>query len=60
MAAGMLLVAEAGGKVTDRYGQDTHINTLSIVATNGKIHDLLIKLLSEAEVTGDEKANPKV
>lgn len=47
MAAGMLLVSEAGGRVTDRTGNPTDVHTSSIAATNGRIHDALIALLSE-------------
>lgn len=47
MAAGMLLVQEAGGKVTDRNGQPTDVYTNSVVATNGHIHDSLVGLLTE-------------
>ncbi len=47
MAAGMLLVSEARGRVTDRHGAEPPIDTPSILATNGLIHDLLIQLLSE-------------
>jgi myo-inositol-1(or 4)-monophosphatase len=46
MAAGMLLVEEAGGRVSDRSGQSTDMYTDIIVATNGHIHDLLVGLLS--------------
>ena len=38
MAAGMLLVEEAGGRVTDRLGKPTDVYTDSIVATNGIVH----------------------
>jgi myo-inositol-1(or 4)-monophosphatase len=48
MAAGMLLVSEAGGRVTNRAGESTDVNTSSIVATNGLIHDLLLRALSAA------------
>jgi myo-inositol-1(or 4)-monophosphatase len=47
MAAGMLLVSEAGGRVTDRAGNYADVNTSSIVATNGLIHDLLVGALAE-------------
>jgi myo-inositol-1(or 4)-monophosphatase len=47
MAAGMLLVEEACGRVTDRTGRPTNVYTASIVATNGLIHDLLVGVLSE-------------
>lgn len=45
MAAGMLLVEEACGRVTDLTGQPTDVYTRSIVATNGSIHDVLITVL---------------
>ncbi|MDQ7783589.1 MAG: inositol monophosphatase family protein [Desulfomonilaceae bacterium] len=44
--AGMLLVQEAGGRVSDGTGRPTHIRTLSIVATNGLIHNELVTVLS--------------
>ncbi|MBM4327761.1 MAG: inositol monophosphatase [Deltaproteobacteria bacterium] len=47
MAAGMLLVQEAGGKITDRHGSPTGVETASIVASNGLVHDLLLELLAE-------------
>jgi myo-inositol-1(or 4)-monophosphatase len=53
MAAGMLLVEEACGKVSDRTGCPADVYTRSIVATNGKIHPILVALLAEAA----EKAN---
>lgn len=45
-AAGMLLVEEAGGKVSDRYGHPTDIYTQSVVATNGLIHEALVDALA--------------
>lgn len=48
MAAGMLLVQEAGGIVTDRHGKATDVYTNSIVATNGRLHEILLGLLAEA------------
>ncbi len=44
--AGMLLVQEAGGRVSDGKGQPTHFRTSSITATNGLIHDELVRVLS--------------
>lgn len=46
MAAGMLMVQEAGGTVTDRAGNQTDPYTAVIVATNGLIHDSLLKILN--------------
>jgi myo-inositol-1(or 4)-monophosphatase len=47
MAAGMLLVEEAGGRVTDLTGKRTDVYTDNILATNGIVHDLLVGVLSE-------------
>jgi myo-inositol-1(or 4)-monophosphatase len=46
MAAGMLLVEEAGGRVSDRDGKPTDVHTYCVVASNGIIHDLLLGLLA--------------
>jgi myo-inositol-1(or 4)-monophosphatase len=48
MAAGALIVKEAGGKVTDFWGEDFWLDTGTIVASNGKIHDILVKITSQA------------
>jgi len=40
-AAGMILVREAGGTVTDPYGRPTTPTMGLVVASNGKIHDPL-------------------
>lgn len=45
MAAGALLVTEAGGKVTDLNGRPFHLRSASVLASNGKIHDHLRQLL---------------
>lgn len=45
-AAGSLLVKEAGGKVTDFKGGESTIRKEYMIATNGKIHNQLLKLLS--------------
>ncbi len=42
---GCLHVEEAGGKVTDFYGNPVTINTHSIVASNGPCHDQIIEIL---------------
>ncbi len=41
-AAGVLLVEEAGGKVTDMSGGPFQLNSRQTLATNGLIHDALI------------------
>ncbi len=45
-AAGLLLVQEAGGRVTDHTGERYHLVTSTVVATNGKIHDALADLVA--------------
>ena len=44
-AAGILLVQEAGGKITTFKGKEFTIPDEDLIATNGKIHNQLIKLL---------------
>lgn len=46
-SAGALIVLEAGGKVTDFYGNEQFIEGHHIIATNGHLHALLQKLLKE-------------
>jgi len=48
VAAGVLMVAEAGGRVTDYAGGPAHIDGGRFVASNGRIHAPLMRLLHEA------------
>jgi len=43
----LLLVEEAGGKVTDFRGFPTTVTGKSIVATNGRIHEQMISILKK-------------
>ena len=45
LAAGVLLVTEAGGKITALDGSDFSIYNPEILATNGSIHEELLKYL---------------
>lgn len=45
-AAGALLVREAGGLVTDYDGGDVAIPTTHLIASNGRLHGEMVKLLS--------------
>jgi myo-inositol-1(or 4)-monophosphatase len=45
VAAGVLLVKEAGGQVTDFAGQDWTLNSQDLCATNKTIHNQLIEIL---------------
>jgi len=42
-AAGVLLVEEAGGRVTDMSGGPFQLNSRETLATNGLVHDALIE-----------------
>lgn len=52
VAAGVLLVTESGGKVSDTVGNSYHLGVRNLVATNAKIHDELLESLKVAEATG--------
>jgi myo-inositol-1(or 4)-monophosphatase len=44
-AAGSLLVQEAGGRVTDFSGRSFSVYSKDVVASNGKIHDEMLKVI---------------
>ena len=48
IAAGLLLVTEAGGKVTTTTGGDDVLATGDVCATNGHIHAELLDILAKA------------
>lgn len=45
MAAGVLLVQEAGGRFTDFRGSASSVYGKQVLATNGLVHDLLVEIL---------------
>ncbi len=45
IAGGIIIVEEAGGKVTDFKGKSIDIYTKSLLATNGRVHEELLKML---------------
>ena len=47
VAAGSLLVEEAGGRITGVDGAPIDIDNPSVVASNGLIHDAMLKTLAE-------------
>ena len=49
LAAGVLLVTEAGGKVTDAEGGDTMLTSGSIVASNLELHPQIVSRLAAAK-----------
>lgn len=44
VAAGCLIVAEAGGMTTDFNGGDTYLDGHEVLASNGRIHEQLLQL----------------
>ena len=48
LAAGSLLIQEAGGRVTDLDGLSYHLGVRDVVASNGFIHDALLAELKES------------
>lgn len=48
IAAGIVLVREAGGKVTDFAGRDLGVEHASVVAGNAGIHEWLLTVLNES------------
>jgi myo-inositol-1(or 4)-monophosphatase len=48
IAAGLLLVAEAGGRVSDFNGRPPALERGRLVATNGAIHEELLRALKRA------------
>jgi len=45
-AAGGLIVAEAGGRVTDARGEPLSLQTTSLVASNGQLHEVISEITS--------------
>jgi len=52
IAAGSLLVKEAGGTVTDTEGSPYRLSTRHVAATNGTVHQDLLHELAQAKATG--------
>ena len=44
-AAGLLLIEEAGGRVSDLTGRKWNIKTRGYIASNGRIHNQILKLI---------------
>jgi myo-inositol-1(or 4)-monophosphatase len=47
IAAGVLLISEAGGQVSNFEGQELDIYTAKVLASNGLIHDSMMEVLHE-------------
>jgi len=53
VAAGALMVAEAGGRVTDFEGREFELGAPGLVATNGLIHPGIVEVLNLAGPKGE-------
>lgn len=51
-SAAALIVQEAGGRVTDFYGNGRFIDGHHVVVTNGQLHPFLLELVGKAMPTG--------
>lgn len=51
LAAGVLMVREAGGRVTDLDGRPFDLHSGRILATNGKIHQQMQDVLAEMDTS---------
>ena len=49
-AAGQLLIEEAGGKITNFEGEEHDIYALPLLASNGRIHDQMVRVLADAKL----------
>jgi myo-inositol-1(or 4)-monophosphatase len=47
MAAGGLIVGEAGGRVTDVHGRPWRLEGPGVLATNGRVHDAILASLAD-------------
>ncbi|PIU55938.1 MAG: hypothetical protein COS88_03540 [Chloroflexi bacterium CG07_land_8_20_14_0_80_51_10] len=57
VSAGVLLVQEAGGRVTDFRGDSWKPNKSDLVLSNGKVHSAMLNLLEQRTPT--EHPSPK-
>lgn len=48
MAAGVVILREAGGKVTDFSGQSHSLYGQELVASNGRLHDSMVSVIQES------------
>ncbi len=55
VAAGALLVEEAGGRVTGIDGTPLNLDRPTLLASNGRIHDAILTTLKELRSSGQER-----
>jgi myo-inositol-1(or 4)-monophosphatase len=47
VAAALLFIEQAGGRITDRFGEPWRFGSRSVVASNGAVHDELLAMIQE-------------
>jgi myo-inositol-1(or 4)-monophosphatase len=47
MAAGILLVSEAGGRCSDMHGEPARLRGPHLLADNGAVHEGMLKVFAE-------------
>jgi myo-inositol-1(or 4)-monophosphatase len=52
MAAGLLLIEEAGGSVTDIHGHPWHPWEQRVLVSNGYLHQALLELMADVSAAG--------
>ena len=52
VAAGCLILSEAGGRVTDFSGGDTYLTGREVLASNGLLHEQLLQVVERALAVG--------
>jgi myo-inositol-1(or 4)-monophosphatase len=55
VAAGIVLVEEAGGKITDLHGQPYALGGTSILASNGLIHEEMVRVAADVAEQKESK-----
>jgi fructose-1,6-bisphosphatase/inositol monophosphatase family enzyme len=56
MAAGALILEEAGGKVSDPAGGPLNIMSRRVLGTNGRLHAKFVDILKQGPLAKDEPA----
>ena len=54
MAAGVVLIEEAGGRVTDFFGGSRYIEEGHVVASNNRFHDWMLEELGKIFTEGED------
>jgi len=54
VAAGALIIEEAGGRISNYFGEPLNIYSPPVVASNGLVHDEMMRVLNALKQTTDE------